>query len=133
VIKQTLFGLKSGEMNFATDYEISLVSANRVLENIETLITHLLFNLPPIIHFVSEGFISRYNLAVDVAKILYPSKQIKVKATTFQELGLPESRARDSRVATVISWEPPFSKPDRLEDIVKEKSRLLINQGFLNA
>lgn len=133
VIKQTLFGLKSREMKFATDYEISLVSANRVLENIETLITHLLFNLPQIIHFVSEGFISRYNLAVDVANILYPGKQIKVKATTFQELRLPESRARDSRVATVISWEPPFSKPDRLEDIVKEKSRLLFDQGVLNA
>lgn len=124
VIAQTLKGLEAGNMKFATDYLISLVSANLVLRNLEALVRNFHSNLPETLHFVSEGFTSRHALAERVNS-LRAKPQNQVLAVQFHELLLEEPRSSDTRMSTLYTWASPFSNPDDIYSIVDEKMAIL--------
>ena len=124
VIAQTLRGLEAGNMKFATDYLISLVSAKLVLKNLEALVRNFLSNLPETLHFVSEGFISRHALAERVNS-MRTKPQKEVLAVQFHELLLEEPRSSDTRMSTLYTWASPFSSPDDINSIVDEKMAIL--------
>lgn len=132
VITQTARGILSGNMRFAEDYLISLVSAEQVWQNLQTLIDLRLSQLPPKVHFVSRGFISRYELACHVGKTLFESRY-PISKGTFADLYLSEPRSKDTRMISKLTWQSPFTKPEKIQSVIEGKIELLRNRSeFVN-
>lgn len=124
VITQTARGILVGNMRFAEDYLISLVSAEQVWQNLQTLLTGQCTPLPPTVHFVSRGFVSRYELACLVGKKLlndgYPIIQGR-----FEDLSLSEPRSKDTRMISNLTWKSPFTKPEQIQSVIDEQIEVL--------
>lgn len=131
VITQTAKGIMSGEMRFASDYLISLVSAEEVLRGLEVALTKLGSDLPKHLHFVSKGFMSRFDLACQVGQVLL-SGMYKVQEGRFNDLKLIEPRSRDTRMVSKITWEKPFNRPRDIKSVLKKQLEVLNSRGDLN-
>lgn len=128
VISQTAKGITSGRMIFANDYLISLVSAAQVLNVLETTLTKFNKRLPNHLHIVSKGFISRFELACEVGKLLFRNKY-KIQEGRFNDLKLSEQRSKDSRMVSLVTWKEPFNSPEYVEDVVARQVETMKLRG----
>ncbi len=128
VIAQTARGILAGNMRFAEDYIISLVSAEQVWQNLHTLLMGQLTPLPPTVHFVSIGFVSRYELACLVGRKLldegYPIIQGR-----FEDLSLSEPRSKDTRMISNLTGKSPFTKPEQIQSVIDGQIEVLRQRG----
>jgi len=132
VITQTANGIKSGVMRFASDYFISLVSAEQVLDHLEVALTKFDVDLPTHLHFVSKGYISRFDLANKVGQVLFANRY-KVQEGRFDDLVLKESRSRDTRMISRISWKRPFNPPENINFVIARQLEVMKKRGEFNA
>lgn len=124
IVSQTAKGIIAGEMKFADNYLISLVSAEQVWQNLQILLNEELMPLPPRAHFVSRGFISRYELACHIGKKLLNAKY-PIHLGRFEDLALVEPRSRDTRMISKVTWHNPFTKPEDIFSVIHKQIETL--------
>ena len=131
VITQTAKGIISGKMKFASDYLVSLVSAEQVLDGLEVALTKLDAALPKHLHFVSKGFTSRFDLACQVGRILLADRY-KVQEGKFDDLILNEPRSRDTRMVSIVTWKEPFNPPEHINLVLTRQLEVMKLRGDFN-
>jgi dTDP-4-dehydrorhamnose reductase len=108
---------------FASDYITGVVSADDLSVAYLRLITSEL--LPPIVHFASDGFFSRSQLATTIKGISALHSRMRFSETTFSDLDLMEPRARDTRLAKGIAESKYRLRFEPIEDTIAKKVRFL--------
>ena len=124
VIKNTYEAMLGSEVPcFASDYITGVVSADDLSVAYLRLFTSEL--LPPIVHFASDGFFSRAQLAMTIKGISALHSRMRFSETIFSDLNLTEPRAKDTRLAKGIAESKYRLRFEPIEETIAKKVRLL--------
>ena len=97
------------------------------------LLSNWRWHLPKLVHFVDEGYISRFDLAAYISDNYLSKKIENCSAISFSELNLPEPRSNDTRMISKLTWSQPFSRPDNIYDVIRSQCDVLQSRGVFNA